>query len=945
MTMTMTTESAARAVRHTTGSRCLRVVAATLAAGLLALQAGCGDDTSEPSACVDDAARTVSCGAGGEQAQVCAGGVWVDDGACVEPEPGDCADGAERTVECGVGGEQAQVCAEGVWIDDGACFEPECALGEQQAVACAEDAERLQLQACADGVWVDDGACFEPECDEGEVLELDCGPVTEGAASPACVLGRWENGAACVCPEGRVYDDVPQSCVREVATCEVDGAPFGGGDGTAEAPFLICSVAQLHAVRARDGVESHYVLAATLDLSDEEGFAPLGTLHGSFDGAGHALTGLTLEATPEAGLFASVGAVGDEDAAPGVVRDLVLRGFDVQGGTRAGALAPVVGASSDNVVERVRLYASEVATSTASEVAATGGLVGHLMAGTLRDGVVDATISGHVNTGGVVGLTGVDTLVVGCDVAAEVVGGARTGGVVGQAFGPVEDCHARVTVTGGNNTGGVVGWAHAPIVRLTASGAVSGGQNAGGVAGRVEDRVSDCHADVDVSANNNNAGGLVGLAHALVENSSAAGVVGGNVDHTGGLIGRVVGETGGEVVDCSASGAVTGVQDYVGGLVGRAAGPVAGSRASGAVAGRRAVGGLVGRVEGASVEGSEATGDVFATSTFAGGLVGLALGPVTGSSAHGDVAGGASVGGLVGRAEGIVTESHASGDVQASANVGGLVGVAESRVSGSRAYGGVTGEAYVGGLVGFGYRDVEACAAYGDVFGGSFAGGLVGSLSGNAVDSAAHGHVEGSFSVGGLVGRLVSGGSVTRCQAWGDVVGTLLAVGGLVGDATGPVASSFARGSVSAGDIAGGLVGLLNGVSVVDSWCDGSVSSAGRAGGLVGATTPETAIRRSWTASSVSGEDDDAAGLLCGRSSDETVFEGVVAVDQSPGRLVGGDPEGPQPDLSDTLAVTDDELALPSTFTALGWDFEEVWVISTEGGVTAPDLRENPRGE
>ena len=673
----MTTPDGAGTAWLAAGQRVARCATFALMTGALALQAGCGDDTNEPSACVDDAARTVSCGAGGEQAQVCAGGVWVDDGACIEPGSDDCTDGAERTVSCGDGGEQAQV--------------------------------------CADGAWVDDGACFEPECDEGEVRELDCGPDTEQAAPPACVSGLWENGGACVCPEDLVYDELARSCAGEVAGCDPDGAPFGGGDGTAGEPFLICSVAQLHAVRARDGEESHYVLAATLDLSDEEGFQSLGALHGSFDGVSRALVGLTLEASPAAGLFASVGAVGDEGAAPGVVRDLVLRGFDVQGGVLAGALAPVVGTSADNVIEAVRVYGSEVTTATASGGGATGGLVGHLMAGTVRDSVVDATVNGH------------------------------------------------------DDTGGLVGRAQGPVVRSFSSAVVTGRQSVGGLVGRSGDDIEDSHATGDVVGSGDDVGGLVGFADGPVLRCSASGAVTGAGVGNGGL----VGESRSSVIDSSASGDVIG-GDRTGGLVGIST-LIREGRATGNVSGGRFTGGLAGTltsVGGVAIEHSVAYGDVVGGPS-AGGLVGGAFVPVRFSTAYGSVQGTRNSGGLAGYSSGRIEDCVAYGSVHGQDNSGGLVGqvAAPGQVTRAQAWGDVVATGTLaGGLVAMSDGHITLSFARGAVSAGEGAAGLVGEMTARYVtDSWCDGPVSAVTGAAAVVYRADWSGQAVRCWSGSTV--------------------------------------------------------------------------------------------------------------------------------------------------------------------------------
>ena len=153
---------------------------------------------------------------------------------------------------------------------------------------CADDEGELQLERCdATGQWTSDGACYAPECEEGDARNLDCGPPGEEGMPPRCDVAtrRWENGGGCVCPEGKVYDALAQACAVVVEGCDPAGVPFGGGEGTADAPYLICTVAHLEAVRDRSELETHYRLAASIDLREIEEFESLGVLLGSFDGS------------------------------------------------------------------------------------------------------------------------------------------------------------------------------------------------------------------------------------------------------------------------------------------------------------------------------------------------------------------------------------------------------------------------------------------------------------------------------------------------------------------------------------------------------------------------------------------------------------------------------------------------------------------------------------
>ena len=298
------------------------------------------------------------------------------------------------------------------------------------------------------------------------------------------------------------------------------------------------------------------------------------------------------------------------------------------------------------------------------------------------------------------------------------------------------------------------------------------------------------------------AGGIVGSLSGvgMLTNSSFIGDVVGGSSGAGGLVGNIAFGTGisDSVVDATVSGSSS-----VGGAVGQMQPPSSGSglyllsnvHVDGAVMGSGSVGGLAGALHG-EVDSCTSTASVDATSSNAGGLVGILLNysEIRNSTASGSVSGGlAYVGGLVGFAGywTDISQSSASGDVNSTGHsTGGLVGRIESNslISECIASGQVDSDQdKTGGLVGQTITTtIERSVATGDVNAGSstnFTGGLVGIADGGRVDdSYATGAVTGGSNRGGLFGRLDSGG-VYRSYSSGLVSSSSNSVGGLIGDA------------------------------------------------------------------------------------------------------------------------------------------------------------------
>ncbi|SAI59320.1 Immunoglobulin A1 protease precursor [Bordetella ansorpii] len=353
-------------------------------------------------------------------------------------------------------------------------------------------------------------------------------------------------------------------------------------------------------------------------------------------------------------------------------------------------------------------------------------------------------------------------------------------------------------------------------------------------------------------------------------------------DAAGALAGSMA---GGTIQNVNVTGQVAGSAGaIVGGLVGIATGnaSISNAHVQATVSNGAFAGGLAGVVASATVTGSSAAGTVEGTE-FVGGLVGTLLkedgvtnpahASITDSHATANVSGGLMTGGLVGHVDGgIISDTYATGTVTVSSpgalGAGGLVGYLENgSVADSHATGAVSTtpgvDVILGGLVGYALQssitDTYATgnvAVSGNVFG--YAGGLVGSLIDSMIDrSFANGDVSATVSsslppgsssgvaAGGLVAVMESGSAIRGSYATGAVSGlsvtaTDAVAGGLLGVMTGgTVLNAYATGAVSnaassAGAYAGGLAGLVLDGSIGNAYATGGVSGAAAKGGLVG---------------------------------------------------------------------------------------------------------------
>jgi len=153
-------------------------------------------------------------------------------------------------------------------------------------------------------------------------------------------------------------------------------------------------------------------------------------------------------------------------------------------------------------------------------------------------------------------------------------------------------------------------------------------------------------------------------------------------------------------------------------------------------------------------------------------------------------------------------------------------------------YGTGTANDYVGGF--FVYNEggtIDNCNVSGTVSGGDWLGGMFAENWGTITNSHFSGTVNGVDNVGGLGGSSDTG-TITNCYSTGTVNSVLGGVvGGLIGnvypDTT--IEYSYSTADVTfLSDYGGGLVGLVDGGTILNSYATGSVTGGSYSAGLVG---------------------------------------------------------------------------------------------------------------
>lgn len=391
----------------------------------------------------------------------------------------------------------------------------------------------------------------------------------------------WSKSLACLLCLALLVGMLPVAALAE------DNPPANGevslADVATDTPIVISSVEDLKKI-GTDAypMDGSYVLTANINLgaSAKKPWTSIGKFTGTFDGDGHTISGLYLNAgnlgpTDQGlGLFTMVGE-------GGTVKNLAVEGIiDCSKRQLDRPIGGIVGKNNGGTISNC----TSIVDITGSVDSNVGGIVGSSESGTIENccntGSINVTGSVDSNVGGIVGLAGnpngrVTVTVENCENTGKVTVGGKglIGGIVGRANGgsTVSNCRNSGDISankeGNSITGGIVGENYGAIFRCYNTGAVTGavtGDGAtGGIAGRnVSDsngpsRVENCCNTGDVTgavSGSGDVGGVVGHNNnsnyfiSTVKNCYNTGaVISGNSSNVGGVVGQIA---TGDVSDC-----------------------------------------------------------------------------------------------------------------------------------------------------------------------------------------------------------------------------------------------------------------------------------------------------------------------------------------------------------------------------------------------------------
>ena len=758
---------------------------------------------------------------------------------------------------------------------------------------------------------------------------------------------------------------------------------FCGGAGTDGEPWLICSARALYQVGTYPQYwGDDFTMTDSVDLSEVEGEFPIigdatSPFTGSFDGQGHTITGLSIDADhDDVGLFGRI-------AEGATVQHLILHDVDVRGETYVGALAGHTLGDLQEITISGTIHGSSY----------VGGLAGSNL-GLIERSQSRADVEAVEDIcGGLVGLNQGE-IALSRATGTVTADGESVGGLAGENTAEILSSYADASVNGVTQIGGLVGHMHeeAWITDSYAMGELSGEDHVGGLVGYSGDETANVERSywvVESTGHTTSRGGDPletledlsnprsfsdewvfypqsdgpwifypdddGITRPFLQHflscDAAADCAFGLCDQSQ----AVCTLCDASVIDTFGSG--TGTSDDPYGICNAdQLRPVA-TEDSGAADTYFRLYSDITLDEPWTIDqaiGSEELGDESFAGTFDGNhhrIYSFTLHETNRDSVglfrtisedgavkrlhllSASIRGQDRVGILAGQSAGTITSVSVAGEIKARAFVGGMVGDlvgaqvadahAEVNVEGTSGAGSV----YLGGLVGraYGLSMIIGSSAHGDLFGfGNVKGGLVGLLENSQIrNSFATGHVTTSSIAGGLVALIEIPESFT--------------------DPT--VSASFATGNVTVQNhTAGGLVGY-NRARIEDCFATGDVfiddpSSTDSLGGLVSTNTDTGVIRNCYSTGTTSPEalENDAASVGANDGEIYTSFWDI----QTSQMPVGVN--HPNVDTSDIEPLETEDFATPDSFP--GWDFDEIWGIAdAPDGVVRPILRDGGVGD
>lgn len=272
-----------------------------------------------------------------------------------------------------------------------------------------------------------------------------------------------------------------------------------------------------------------FVLTNDIDMSSVSSYNTACTFEGTLNGNGHTLSNLTIRGGDLAALFTEI-------STSGVVKNLTLSNFDVNGYNYVGALASAMYGRVENC---------HLKDSTVTGNNWVGGLISG-STGTIVNSSVGAvcTVNGRSNVGGLLSAnTGGRVISSYVENTNVISNGQYCGGLIGANSGSVEMCYTYTSISASLDTGGLIGVNNGNVSKSFSKGTVSGNSNPniGGFIGTNESgNISDCFSAANILSSYSSSGGFIGSSNGGdITRCYSSGMVQSGRYNTTGFIGSI----------------------------------------------------------------------------------------------------------------------------------------------------------------------------------------------------------------------------------------------------------------------------------------------------------------------------------------------------------------------------------------------------------------------
>lgn len=414
----------------------------------------------------------------------------------------------------------------------------------------------------------------------------------------------------------------------------------------------------------------------------------------------------------------------------------------------------------------------------------------------------------------------------------------------------------------------------------------------------------------------------------------------------------------GDIIDCHSTGNTisSAGQNEIGGIAGYMIFTNVYSCSSDAdISGNNQLGGITGRANHIEIHDSQTSGNIIGGENL-GGLIGLCEDTaiasadyvtIKDSSSSCDIDGNYNIGGLCGATVGVLDfdRNLFTGSIQGISYLGGAIGythtegITPSSISKTHSYADIDGytdvstwpySQFIGGLVGNQNTPsltISNCNTSGDITGCLFTGGLIGYDTTYITITNCESSIKGSGTqwLGGFVGASEQKSNITYSHSEADLT-CPIKCGGFVGKSkTGDIAYSYFDGIISGNQEAGGIVGEGYSVNIQNCYADGdfTISSTGQAGGLIGEAI-SARITNSYSSSRFNKASYYLRGLANIGDTTSSYYDNQITSYHSSG----------------APGVAYNTLTMKNQSTYTGWDFENIWSLSSEVNDGYPYLQQ-----